>query len=268
MLSIAMQLLDVGDPVFYPHCYAVRSLVYLSSSFVCVQTLEHLHREAWVCHLDLTSTNVMLQAHSSDVWDGVRLIDFGFAQILEEGMSSVPAHLLQAGYWRVVAAALDCLLVCPSTFQALPDAADMRRSKQGNIRSERDCQTSLCLSAEDPPLRANVRYTYVKPSGVTLCCFVCVQVGVSALAAPRPTQGPSASLLPPATPNSAQCLLETAQVTGPSDVSQVSFTAVQCACTCWASSLSEQLVHMSSVRLRVLVVTCRCGRTVSFDAVW
>jgi tRNA A-37 threonylcarbamoyl transferase component Bud32 len=50
-----------------------------------VQTLEHLHLRANVCHLDLTITNVMLQDDRSNGWDFLRLIDFGFAQLFNEG---------------------------------------------------------------------------------------------------------------------------------------------------------------------------------------
>lgn len=75
-----------------------------------MQTLERLHVEALLCHMDLTSTNVMLQAYNSTyTWDSVRLIDFGFAQTFDKGVSSLPVHLLQAGCLRVAAAALAAL---------------------------------------------------------------------------------------------------------------------------------------------------------------
>ena len=50
-----------------------------------MQTLEHLHLRANVRHLDLTITNVMLQDDRSNGWDFLRLIDFGFAQLFNEG---------------------------------------------------------------------------------------------------------------------------------------------------------------------------------------
>ena len=77
---LAVQLLDVGDPLFMTLWYALSSLNHLLSNVMCmcVQTLEHLHILAQVCHLDLTSSNVMLKDDWSDL-DVLRVIDFGFA---------------------------------------------------------------------------------------------------------------------------------------------------------------------------------------------
>ena len=59
-----------------------------------MQTLEHLHMRANVCHLDLTITNVMLQDARSNGWDFLRLIDFGFAQLFNEGKLALPQSML------------------------------------------------------------------------------------------------------------------------------------------------------------------------------
>ncbi len=48
-----------------------------------------------VCHLDLTITNVMLQDDRSSGWDVLRLIDFGFAQLFNEGKLASPQSMLQ-----------------------------------------------------------------------------------------------------------------------------------------------------------------------------
>ena len=108
MLVVATQLLDVSDPVCCPHHCAVSNLMLLLSSFFCVQTLELLHVRALICHLDITNTNVMMQAHSTYMWDSLRLIDFGFARSFDKGVSSLPTHLLQTVCVRLAAAALDC----------------------------------------------------------------------------------------------------------------------------------------------------------------
>ncbi len=76
--------------------YAALGLLYRSYSnlaqesvqlsfLLTVQTLEHLHMRANVCHLDLTITNMMLQDDRSNGWDVLRLIDFGFAQLFNQG---------------------------------------------------------------------------------------------------------------------------------------------------------------------------------------
>ncbi|KAL0025066.1 hypothetical protein WJX79_004121 [Trebouxia sp. C0005] len=54
-----------------------------------LDTLEHLHMRANVCHLDLTITNVMLQDDRSNGWDVLRLIDFGFAQKFNTGFAQI-----------------------------------------------------------------------------------------------------------------------------------------------------------------------------------
>lgn len=59
-----------------------------------MQTLEHLHMRANVCHLDLTITNVMLQDDRNNAWDFLRLIDFGFAQLFNEGKLVSPQSML------------------------------------------------------------------------------------------------------------------------------------------------------------------------------
>jgi serine/threonine protein kinase len=52
--------------------------------FLCAQTLQDLHSKAGIAHLDLTSSNVMLRADGV-LWDTMRLIDFGFAQVCSSG---------------------------------------------------------------------------------------------------------------------------------------------------------------------------------------
>ena len=67
----------------------------MNSFLLTVQTLEHLHMRANVCHLDLTITNVMLRDDRSNGWDVLRLIDFGFAQIFNKGKLLLPQCLPQ-----------------------------------------------------------------------------------------------------------------------------------------------------------------------------
>lgn len=47
---------------------------------LCVQTIYSLHEYGAVCHLDISSSNIMLRTEPCDVWDQVRLRDFGFCQ--------------------------------------------------------------------------------------------------------------------------------------------------------------------------------------------
>ena len=55
-----------------------------------MQTLFQLHLESNLCHLDVTPSNIMLQAHCDDPWDSVRLIDFGFAACFNPGKHQYP----------------------------------------------------------------------------------------------------------------------------------------------------------------------------------
>lgn len=52
---------------------------------VSMQTLFHMHINAAVCHLDLTPGNVMLETHSNNPYDTVRIIDFGLAKFSNPG---------------------------------------------------------------------------------------------------------------------------------------------------------------------------------------
>lgn len=50
-----------------------------------LQTVEHLHVVANMCHLDISGSNVMLRTDDFEAWDQLRLIDFGFSQFCEPG---------------------------------------------------------------------------------------------------------------------------------------------------------------------------------------
>ena len=53
-----------------------------------LQTLDVLHRQARLAHMDLTSSNIM-GLDSADPWDDIRLIDFGLAEHCIPCMSSL-----------------------------------------------------------------------------------------------------------------------------------------------------------------------------------
>ena len=50
-----------------------------------LQTLNHMHVDSKICHLDTTPGNIMLQSSPANPWDSVRLIDFGFATKFNPG---------------------------------------------------------------------------------------------------------------------------------------------------------------------------------------
>ena len=45
-----------------------------------MQTVHSLHTVAKLCHLDISSNNIMLRTDSCQPWDNLRLLDFGFSQ--------------------------------------------------------------------------------------------------------------------------------------------------------------------------------------------
>ncbi len=90
MLGVGAQLLDVSGLVVSNLCCTFAAELVNSCLLLTVQTLEHLHMRANICHLDLTITNVMLQDDRSNGWDVLRLIDFGFAQVFNEGKLALP----------------------------------------------------------------------------------------------------------------------------------------------------------------------------------
>ena len=94
-LGVAVQLLDVSGLIAHIVCCTFAAVMMNSHLLLNVQTLEHLHMKANVCHLDLTITNVMLQDDRSNGWDVLRLIDFGFAQVFNEGNLVSPQSMLQ-----------------------------------------------------------------------------------------------------------------------------------------------------------------------------
>ncbi len=95
MLWVSAQLLDVSGLVVSGSCCTFAAAVGELMSSSPVQTLEHLHMRANLCHLDLTTTNVMLQDDTSNGWNVLRLIDFGFAQVFNEGKLALPQCMLQ-----------------------------------------------------------------------------------------------------------------------------------------------------------------------------
>ena len=94
-LGVAVQLLDVSVLIAHIVCCTFAAVIMDSCLLLNVQTLEQLHMKAYVCHLDLTITNVMLQDDRSNGWDVLRLIDFGFAQVFNEGKLVSPQSMLQ-----------------------------------------------------------------------------------------------------------------------------------------------------------------------------
>lgn len=81
MLTMAVQLLEVSH--FPPVCTSFSGCELKMS--VSMQTLCQMHIDAELCHLDVTPRNVMLEAHSSDPWDTLRLIDFAFSRRFNTG---------------------------------------------------------------------------------------------------------------------------------------------------------------------------------------
>lgn len=66
-------------------------LIYYNAEHAIVlllQTLDILHRQARLAHMDLTSSNIM-GLGSADPWDDIRLIDFGLAEKCVPCMSSL-----------------------------------------------------------------------------------------------------------------------------------------------------------------------------------
>ena len=58
-----------------------------------MQTLSKLHQNAHLAHLDLNSANVMLTPQTSEQWDKLRLLDFGFALKSKSGTRcNMPGH--------------------------------------------------------------------------------------------------------------------------------------------------------------------------------
>ena len=55
-----------------------------------MQTLFFMHLGSNLCHLDVTPSNIMLQAHADSPWDTLRLIDFGFASEFNPGECTEP----------------------------------------------------------------------------------------------------------------------------------------------------------------------------------
>ena len=97
MLAVASQMIDVRACVIIRPVHTLASckpsmlLACPSASFpVCqicdqtcdqlcaLQTLNHMHMDGKVCHLDITPGNIMLQSKPANPWDAVRFIDFGF----------------------------------------------------------------------------------------------------------------------------------------------------------------------------------------------
>ena len=49
-----------------------------------------------MCHLGISSSNVMLRTDDFEAWDQLRLIDFGFSQFCEPGMTvQLNSHIRQ-----------------------------------------------------------------------------------------------------------------------------------------------------------------------------
>lgn len=57
-----------------------------------LQTLDQLHHNAKLCHLNLSGNNIMVLDSSRDPWDALRLLDFGLAQKCHPGNSWTPCE--------------------------------------------------------------------------------------------------------------------------------------------------------------------------------
>ncbi len=57
-----------------------------------MQTMHYLHVRN-LAHMDVTSSNIMLQQTGYKAWDQLRLLDFGFAQLCRAGNHSLLAWL-------------------------------------------------------------------------------------------------------------------------------------------------------------------------------
>ena len=92
MLGVAAQLLHVSLNIIVARDYVLlmktagiadidyrRGTCRSSIYHVFMQTLYELHCGCGLCHLDLSPSNIMLLWDTSDPWDSIRLIDFGFA---------------------------------------------------------------------------------------------------------------------------------------------------------------------------------------------
>lgn len=60
---------------------------WLHVSMLVVQTMHLLHTDCAMAHLDITSSNVMLRFDECQSWDQLRLVDFGFAQRCDPGVT-------------------------------------------------------------------------------------------------------------------------------------------------------------------------------------
>lgn len=100
MLAVASQMLDVRpvssyDPLHRTHCplpqaqqvagLSISHFIDLLNRDCGLQTLNHMHMDSKVCHLDITPGNIMLQFKPANPWDVVRFIDFGFGTKFEPG---------------------------------------------------------------------------------------------------------------------------------------------------------------------------------------
>ena len=85
VLTTAAQLLHVRCHLQALLAPEAASLCFTIPIFVLnLQTLYNLHGDT-VAHLDITSSNIMLQEEGCKPWDQLRLIDFGFSQKCSSG---------------------------------------------------------------------------------------------------------------------------------------------------------------------------------------
>ena len=73
------------------HPYGWMTLLHCScfSTTLVLQTLNRMHLDSEICHMDITPSNVMLQSNPGCPWDAVRLIDFGFAKEFNAGRAVI-----------------------------------------------------------------------------------------------------------------------------------------------------------------------------------
>ena len=126
-----------------------------------------------VCHLDLTVTNVVLQDDRSNVWDVLRWIDFGFAQIFNKDKLLLPCVYCRASVYHVCPPLLAVAYTSPINVVVTQIRAEKARGyalhcpaahQQVEMTPALLCQ-KLMLSAEN--LYIDVRTKDIKPAGAT-----------------------------------------------------------------------------------------------------
>ena len=115
MLTLATQLFEVppawsGPTGLLPWSQVKRELIVCAG----MQTLQCLHEDAGYAHLDLTSVNVMWNPVADNIWDSLRVLDFGSSLKCVSGTFALPC----LGFAPICGVFMTmCLTLCSSLRQ-------------------------------------------------------------------------------------------------------------------------------------------------------